>query len=379
MSAIDLLRELLKASEKAANIARVCRRNERLFSLLVQEKDKDESNSRFEQDFKTLADCLIQEMIKHDIGARFPELRDNIRGEENAKFTNTAGDSVTVTVTDDKSETVQCLEKILNGDNDAVMALVDEVYREVELDMESLELPTDSIPLDNDWSELGIWIDPIDATAEYIKGVEKLTKFPNIASSGLKCCTVLIGVYEICRGTPILGVINQPFAEKLVDGETDEETVNQQPQGGHGSCQYRGKIYWGLSVGDLKFNNIAPHEPEARIAILSPSEQSKYVDFIRNQLKYDVIYSSGAGYKILKIATGEAELFLLSKGTTYKWDTCAPQAILRSMNGDLFNLQETLINKSVKNIAYQDRKTIRNVGGVIAYQNIDKLREFLKL
>ncbi|XP_053678191.1 inositol polyphosphate 1-phosphatase [Anopheles nili] len=366
MSAINLLQELLTASEKAANIARVCRQNQRLFSLLVQEKEKDESNSRFDHDFKTLADCLIQEMIKHDIGKRFPELRDNIRGEENAKFTNSAGDSVIVTVADDPAPTVEALEKVLNGDKDAVAALVDEVYRDVQLDMESLELPTDSIPLDNDWSELGIWIDPIDGTAEYIKAEEKLTKYPNIASAGLKCCTVLIGVYETNQGTPILGVINQPFAEKLSD---------QDDVGG----EYRSKIFWGMSVGDLKFNNIAPHETEARIAILSPSEQSKYKDFIRNQLKYDVIYSSGAGYKILKIATGEAELFLLSKGTTYKWDTCAPQAILRSMNGDLFNLQDTLINKSVKKISYQDRKVIRNLGGLIAYQNIDKLREFLKL
>lgn len=68
MSAINLLREVLKASEKAANIARVCRQNPILFSLLVQEKSKDESNTRFAHDFKTLADCLIQEMIKHDIG-----------------------------------------------------------------------------------------------------------------------------------------------------------------------------------------------------------------------------------------------------------------------------------------------------------------------
>uniref|UniRef100_A0A182KH44 inositol-1,4-bisphosphate 1-phosphatase n=1 Tax=Anopheles christyi TaxID=43041 RepID=A0A182KH44_9DIPT len=366
MSAINLLRELLKASEKAANIARVCRQNPNLFSLLVQEKEKDESNTRFVHDFKTLADCLIQEMIKHDIAKQFPELRDNIRGEENATFTNTMGESIIVSVTDDPRNTLEALEKILNGDKVSAAALVDEVYRSAEIDMESLELPIDSIPLDNDWSELGIWIDPIDGTAEYIKGEEKLTKFPNIASSGLKCCTVLIGVYETCQGTPILGVINQPFAEKINDQEEFRG-------------EYRSKIFWGLSVGDLQFNNIAPHETDARIAILSPSEQSKYVEFIRNQLKYDVIYSSGAGYKILKIATGEAELFLLSKGTTYKWDTCAPQAILRSMNGDLFDLQDTLINKSVKKISYQDRKVTRNLGGLIAYQNIEKLREFLKL
>lgn len=68
MSAIQLLKELIKASEKAANIARVCRQDEHLFGLLIQEKPRDEANARFEHDFKTLADCLIQESVKYDIG-----------------------------------------------------------------------------------------------------------------------------------------------------------------------------------------------------------------------------------------------------------------------------------------------------------------------
>lgn len=63
-----LLAVLLKASEKAANIARVCRQNETLFQMLIQEKHDEEKNPRFFHDFKTLADVLIQETIRHDIG-----------------------------------------------------------------------------------------------------------------------------------------------------------------------------------------------------------------------------------------------------------------------------------------------------------------------
>lgn len=62
-----LLKVLLQASEKAANIARTCRQKEALFQLLVQEKCLEEKNPRFFQDFKTLADVLIQETIRHDI------------------------------------------------------------------------------------------------------------------------------------------------------------------------------------------------------------------------------------------------------------------------------------------------------------------------
>lgn len=362
MSAIELLKEILKVSEKAANIARVCRADDHLFKLLVQEKAPEESNSRFEHDFKTLADCLIQEAVKYDIGKRFPALRDNIRGEENPKFTNAAGESTVVTVTEDRNETVENIAKVLNDDKVAAERLVEEVYREIELDWEQWQVPIgEAATLDQEIDQLGIWIDPIDATAEYVRAQDKGTKYPNIMASGLKVVTVLIGVFEFAHGTPIMGVVNQPFAEEPETG------------------RYEGKIFWGITIGDLKFNNIQAVDTDERIAVLSPSEQSKYVEFLKNQLKYEIVCSSGAGYKILKVATGEAELFLLSKGTTYKWDTCGPQAILRSLDGDLFDLQNTLINKSLKKISYQDRKIIRNVGGLIAYRNIEKFKDFLKL
>lgn len=60
---------LVNVSEKAANIARLMRQHDYLFSLLVQEKSIDESNSeRFVHDYKTLADVLIQQTVRHDIG-----------------------------------------------------------------------------------------------------------------------------------------------------------------------------------------------------------------------------------------------------------------------------------------------------------------------
>lgn len=66
----DLLRLLLQVAEKAANVARVCRQEAPLFQLLVQEKTGDDKNKKFVQDFKTLADVVIQEMIRHNVGAK---------------------------------------------------------------------------------------------------------------------------------------------------------------------------------------------------------------------------------------------------------------------------------------------------------------------
>jgi len=65
-----LVAELLKAAEKAAHIARICRQEEVLFQLLVEEKKGDAKNTNFVHDFKTLADVLIQETIKHNVAAK---------------------------------------------------------------------------------------------------------------------------------------------------------------------------------------------------------------------------------------------------------------------------------------------------------------------
>lgn len=114
----DLLRLLLRVAEKAANVARVCRQEAPLFQLLVQEKTGDDKNKKFVQDFKTLADVVIQEMIRHDVGGQvgqiyvkygsmegmldddhvisalcvqFPEMAAFINGEESNKFENGLG------------------------------------------------------------------------------------------------------------------------------------------------------------------------------------------------------------------------------------------------------------------------------------------------
>jgi inositol polyphosphate 1-phosphatase len=66
----DFVIELLRVAEKAANLARVVRAEEALFELLVQEKKGHQSNKRFVQDFKTLADVLVQETVRHDLSLK---------------------------------------------------------------------------------------------------------------------------------------------------------------------------------------------------------------------------------------------------------------------------------------------------------------------
>lgn len=70
----SLLQALVNASEKGAKIARVIRAESALLELLVQEKAGDQKNRRFVQDFKTLADVLVQETVRHDLSAQVKKI-----------------------------------------------------------------------------------------------------------------------------------------------------------------------------------------------------------------------------------------------------------------------------------------------------------------
>lgn len=296
MTTKDLLAAIINASEKSANIARVCRRNEELFKLLIEEKSGSEKNERFLHDFKTLADVVIQETIKHDVGKLFPELVASIKGEEGNKFENKLGESVTVGITDDPNDTKALLLKVLDGNEIAAEALTEEIHKSVST-LEAEKLP--EIVASIDITKVGIWIDPIDGTAEYINGENLSTDIPNIERSGLKCATVLIGAYSKETSKPIMGVINQPFFQGS-------------PEDG-----YTSKIFYGASINGENHHNVVDSQTDnaQKVAVISMAENRK------TSLQcagYRTIVSNGAGYKILKVIENDASMYFLSKNSTFK-------------------------------------------------------------
>ncbi|XP_074032748.1 inositol polyphosphate 1-phosphatase isoform X2 [Leptinotarsa decemlineata] len=275
---MDLLKALILASEKAANIARVCRKHEHLFDLLVQRKTKKEANPRFIDDFKTLADVLIQEMVKHDIGSQFQELSSHIKGEENNVFRNQLGQEICVEVMPSQQETSNLLEKVLNGDRIAAELLAAEVHKEIELAEINTTIPQQDFCID--LTELGVWIDPIDCTAEYIHGGSgKCDR--KIHLDGLKCVTVLIGVFNRASGVPVMGVINRPFLDEV-------------------DYQYSQQCIWGVSVENFNTNSGVNMTERQNIVCVSSSEDIG----IKEKLElngFHLVEASGAGYKILAV------------------------------------------------------------------------------
>lgn len=363
----DLLRLLLKVAEKAANVARVCRQEAPLFQLLVQEKTGDDKNKKFVQDFKTLADVVIQEMIRHDVGAQFPEMTGFILGEESNKFENGLGENVTVTVCSTEQETAQLLATVLDGNHAAASLLA----RAIHQDPETIEANTDGLTVPLSPSELGIWIDPIDATSQYIEGREEVLEEGHLFPSGLHCALVLIGVYLRNTGEPVMGVINQPFNHKDTAG------------GG-----WRGKYFWGVSYGSVNLCSESRPAPSSRglSVVLSSSEKQVVKEALTSLCSPDrLMYASGAGYKILCVIQGLADVYILSEGSTFKWDSCAPHALLRALGGGVVDLKKCLQSS----VGAQDQKTEltyhqpnaeckgadrwANYGGLVAYRDCSQL------
>ncbi|NXJ58271.1 INPP phosphatase, partial [Spizaetus tyrannus] len=355
-----LLQALVGASEKAAHIARLCRREEPLFQLLVAEKTGADRNRRFLQDFKTLADVLIQEVIKHDLGKEFPELRGHIHGEESNEFKNGQGETVAVRVCATPGDTATLLLSVLEPERAAAELLAAAVHRDVALEDVELAGVALSIPP----QDLAIWIDPIDSTNEYISRREDVAPVDGIAPAGLCSALVLVGAYDRQTGCPVLGVINEPFFRR------DPLTR-----------RWQGRYHWGVAYGDTRLCSLSP--PPLRPApcvVLSRAEGGAVRAALGPLCGDRLRFAAGAGYKMLCVILGLADSYVLSEGSTFAWDACAPHAILRALGGGVVALAgalqerragdtgsppELVYNRPVEGAVGAERWA--NRGGLVAY------------
>lgn len=127
-------------------------------------------------------------------------------------------------------------------------------------------------------------------------------------------------------GLPVIGIISQPFGNKL------EENI------------YNSALFWGIALPDLQAHSKKLDNEMTRSRLLGIFSSSERADLLQQMLDlgYEFAFSAGAGHKALKVITGEVDAYVLSKGSTFKWDTCAPQAILRSLNGDIIDFKRSI-------------------------------------
>lgn len=366
-----LLECLIKLSEKAGNLARIIRSENALFQLLVERKDDILKNDdSFVQDFKTLGDVLIQEMIRFEIQKKFANLAERVYGEETNKFTNTLGDTVTVSIQPTVSQTAEILNKVLNSNKEAAQLLAQALHEDVTVEVGS---KVKSLDLDMDFDSLGIWIDPIDGTSEFIKGKSDSEPEEGIYPSGLQCALVLIGVFDIHTGEPVMGVINQPFTENTEDG-------------------WQGRVLWGVCHKDVMASSFSARQSTNNSikCIVSSAEKEEYTTNLSKLGK--VCTSCGAGYKMLCVIEELVDAYFVSKGQTYKWDTCAPHALLRSIGGGIVDFEATVKCNQSREARLQKQELVyhkpdaddldeknrwSNTGGLIAYRGEECLEKII--
>ncbi|XP_069564602.1 3'(2'),5'-bisphosphate nucleotidase 1 isoform X1 [Brachyistius frenatus] len=159
--------------------------------------------------------------------------------------------------------------------------------------------------------ELVVWVDPVDGTKEYTEGF-------------LDNVTVLIGIAH--AGRAIAGVINQPFYNYQL-----------------GAGASLGRTMWGIpGLGAFGFQ-LREVPGDRRIVTTTRSHSSKVVtDCVDAMEPHEVLRVGGAGNKIIQLVEGKASAYVFASPGSKKWDTCAPEAILRAVGGRLTDVRGNL-------------------------------------
>ncbi|KAG5453737.1 Inositol polyphosphate 1-phosphatase [Clonorchis sinensis] len=432
-----LIETLVLCSEKAADIARLIRTQYALFPTLIQHKSHKESGKNFAADVMTLADVLIQQSIRHDIEKEFPGFGGSVYGEENSVFRAAqSGENIQLTIPQTLDELRSILSHVLVDQQSLAGALAELILSPLShfrlrsaLREHLVSISQLDISAQLDLTQFAVWVDPIDGTAEYVKGntcdvSSEETRAPSLdvvsphvfryhISGTLGNVTVLIGLYDRTSRLPVFGVINQPFFPHV--------------PANLGDSQSSGRLFWGSTLGGSYLSsNCLPSSapsitkcfPDWSLQKLSSSSDSlsdvgvlwvacSFSDFdslerilkdctppVDDDLPPKLVFVScaGAGFKLLCIILCQLDIYLLLKPNTYFWDTCAPHALLRARGGGLIRLKPALsyvreqsmtgvcdldpsalrefeVHYSVKPSDYTDLSSCCNLDGLLAYRD----------
>lgn len=168
--------------------------------------------------------------------------------------------------------------------------------------------------------------------------------------------TVLIGISV--NGTPVAGVIHQPF------------NIDKEP----------GRTVWGM-VGLGVFGHSPIPLPRATNPGLAITvTRSHFSQIVQDTLQAinpeHILREGGAGNKYLKVIEGHADAYLYPTKGTKKWDICAGEAILKALGG-------TTTDCLGKPLQYIPSQSPHNICGVLAtmhghQQLLDKIPSKVK-
>ncbi|PRP78058.1 hypothetical protein PROFUN_00915 [Planoprotostelium fungivorum] len=162
--------------------------------------------------------------------------------------------------------------------------------------LDQLKIPEEYKNVDK--KEVCVFVDPLDATREFVDG-------------NLPAVMTLIGISY--RGEAIAGVMFQPFV-----GNDDDS---------NGTTIY-GMLGMGTNVP------VKARDEKDFVIATTRSHATEFLEKATQAVKADrVVKVGGAGYKCLLVLRGEIDAYFFPIPGTKKWDTCGPEAIIKSAGG----------------------------------------------
>ena len=171
------------------------------------------------------------------------------------------------------------------------------------------------------------FVDPVDGTQEF---VDRNGMF-----------AVHIGLAE--AGVAVAGVVYAPATGKLYAGAVDGECTLESP---------------GEGPRVVRMSPVPP--PEQMRLCVSRSHKSKKPALVRDALGITQIIEHGSvGLKCGLLAEGTADLYLHPSPRSMRWDSCAPEALLRAAGG-------VLLGFDGKPYRY-DETELQNARGILGF------------
>ena len=151
------------------------------------------------------------------------------------------------------------------------------------------------------------YVDPLDGTREFVN------------RNGMFAVQIGLAI----DADAVLGVVFAPVSGKLYSGIV-----------GRGGTVEDGQESRTLCVAP------APARAEALRLVVSRSHRSPKTERLRQALGIDHVIEMGSvGLKCGLVAEGLADVYLHPSKRTYRWDSCAPEAILGAAGGSLTDLR----------------------------------------
>ncbi|XP_059469491.1 putative inositol monophosphatase 3 [Neocloeon triangulifer] len=172
--------------------------------------------------------------------------------------------------------------------------------------------------------DVTIWIDPLDATKEFTENL-------------LQYVTTMVCV--AVKGRPIIGVIHFPFAEPPV------------------TYWSWGNVAKSDSITKLGSHKSNLEAPSITVSMSHTGGAQKMAEVAFGK-KAKVIPAAGAGYKVMEVVKGNADIYLHST-IIKKWDVCAGNAILHSLSGSMTDLKGNKLD-------YSSEEQAVNKDGILA-------------